>query len=301
MNVRIDGPRPDQRERQRELDLALPAGALAVHEALPGRGGLRARHARVAARRACAPSRPRRSRWPGACARPPAAVLSERAATSSGVASAASGKASNQARPNVVGSPTMRSEACVPPLSSIGDAPVVAARPRAASSQRAQARRARIAGVVAREEPHVRRPGGARGVGGGGLEADQHGLALAREDARVVALHAPEVRQVEHRVGRAHDERIELALGHQRAHALRASPRRAARSPAHPRRRGLAVALLPRDHRVAQHADALDLALHDVAGLEVERGGVGREAGDARRPCRSRARRRPSSRAPSSG
>ena len=39
--------------------------------------------------------------------------------TVSGVASAAAGNASNQARPNVVGSPTMRSDACVPPLNSI--------------------------------------------------------------------------------------------------------------------------------------------------------------------------------------
>ena len=73
------------------------------------------------------------------------------------------------------------------------------------------------------------------------------------------------------------------------------------RSPAHPRRRGLAVRLLPRDDRVAQHADPLDLGLHHVAGLEVERRRVLAEAGDAARPCRSRARRRRSSRAPSSG
>ena len=40
--------------------------------------------------------------------------------------------------------------------------------------------------------------------------------------------------------------------------------------------------------RVAQHADPLDLGLHHVAGLEVERRGVVAEAGDARSPCRSR-------------
>jgi hypothetical protein len=40
--------------------------------------------------------------------------LRERARTRSGVASAASGKASNQAAVNVVGSPTIRSDACVP-------------------------------------------------------------------------------------------------------------------------------------------------------------------------------------------
>ena len=36
----------------------------------------------------------------------------------------------------------------------------------------------------------------------------------------VVPLHAPEVRQVEDVVGRADDERVELVLGHERAHAL---------------------------------------------------------------------------------
>ena len=41
-----------------------------------------------------------------------------RASFSSGVASAASGNASNQAFGNVVGSPTMRSDACVPSESS---------------------------------------------------------------------------------------------------------------------------------------------------------------------------------------
>ena len=46
-------------------------------------------------------------------------VLIARAVASSGVASAASGNASNQAFGNVVGSPTIRSAACVPRLSSI--------------------------------------------------------------------------------------------------------------------------------------------------------------------------------------
>ena len=42
---RLDArPRPDERERQRELDLALPAGALAVDEALPLGRRLRAGH-----------------------------------------------------------------------------------------------------------------------------------------------------------------------------------------------------------------------------------------------------------------
>src|SRR4029079_19058746 len=68
--------------------------------------------------------------------------------------------------------------------------------------------------------PHVTRPRGPRRIVFGCLEADQHRVALTRKDAGVVALHAPEVRQVEDVVGRAHDERIEVALGHQRADAL---------------------------------------------------------------------------------
>src|SRR3974390_30904 len=40
-------------------------------------------------------------------------------------------------------------------------------------------------------------------------------------------------------------------------------------SPPFQRRRGHPMGLLPGDHRVAQHADSLDLALHHVPGLEV--------------------------------
>ena len=45
-------------------------------------------------------------------------VLTARAAVSTGIASCASGHASNHAFVNVVGSPTIRSEACVPSDSS---------------------------------------------------------------------------------------------------------------------------------------------------------------------------------------
>src|SRR4029077_17629213 len=38
-------PRPDERVAEREVDLAFPAGALAVHERLPDRGGLALLHA----------------------------------------------------------------------------------------------------------------------------------------------------------------------------------------------------------------------------------------------------------------
>src|SRR4029078_10657923 len=62
---------------------------------------------------------------------------------------------------------------------------------------RAQARWPRVARVVAVEEPEVRRPGRACGVVGRGPEADERGVAFAREDTGVEALHPTEVRQVE--------------------------------------------------------------------------------------------------------
>ena len=98
--------------------------------------------------------------------------------------------------------------------------PAVGGRRLAGQVERAEPRRPGVAGVVAAEEAHVLRPGGASRVLGGRLEADQHGLALAREDAGVVALHPPEVRQVEDVVRSADDERVQVVLDHQRAHPV---------------------------------------------------------------------------------
>ena len=86
--------------------------------------------------------------------------------------------------------------------------------------ERAERRRPRVALVVAGEEPEVGRPGRPLRVVARRLEADQRRLALGREDDGVVALHPPEVRQVEDVVGRADDERVEAALAHQRADAV---------------------------------------------------------------------------------
>jgi len=86
--------------------------------------------------------------------------------------------------------------------------------------QGAERRRTRVGRVVASIEPDVRRPRVAAGVLLARLEADEDRLAVAREDAHVVPLHAPEVRQVEDVVGSPDDEGVELALGHQRANAL---------------------------------------------------------------------------------
>ncbi len=71
--------------------------------------------------------------------------------------------------------------------------------------------------------------------------------------------------------------------------------------PAHSRRRGLAVSLFPGDNRVAKNADSLDLGLHHIPRPQVERGCVGGEPGDPGNGARSKPRRRPSTRAPSSG
>ena len=142
--------------------------------------------------------------------------------------------ASNQACVKVVGSPTMRSEACVPSESSSPTRPCSRGR-RLRQLERPRSGRPRIVVGVAAQEADVVRPGVARRVLAGGLEADQHRLALAREDDGVVALHPPEVRQVEDVVGRADDERVEPFLRHQRAHAVEL---RVVAGPAHDDRHG---------------------------------------------------------------
>src|SRR5205823_10946887 len=71
------------------------------------------------------------------------------------------------------------------------------------------------------------------------------------------------------------------------------SRRLAPTSPANALRRGLAVGLLPRDHRISQHADLLDLRLHYVARLQVQLRGVGAEPGETGdRACREHVARR---------
>ena len=72
-------------------------------------------------------------------------VLIARAALSSGVASAASGNASNHAFVYVVGSPTIRSVACVPRLSSSPTRPNGSATSCAASSARSAGGRGSVA------------------------------------------------------------------------------------------------------------------------------------------------------------
>src|SRR6266852_5313516 len=98
---------------------------------------------------------------------------------------------------------------------------VLIIRARASSGvERARKRWPRIGLVIAANEMDVARPRGALRILGRRLEADQHGLALAREDTRVVALHAPEVREIEDVVGSADDERVETLVRHERADTL---------------------------------------------------------------------------------
>src|SRR5439155_20663624 len=80
--------------------------------------------------------------------------------------------------------------------------------------------RSRITLVVALEEANVGRPCRALGVLPLRLEGDERRLALAREDRDVIALHGPVVRQVEHVVGRADDEGVEVLVGHGPADAV---------------------------------------------------------------------------------
>src|SRR5205085_12217548 len=60
--------------------------------------------------------------------------------------------------------------------------------------ERACDRRPGIALVVALDETHLARPRGARRVRLRGLDRDQNGVALAREDHGVEPLHPPEIR-----------------------------------------------------------------------------------------------------------
>ncbi len=86
--------------------------------------------------------------------------------------------------------------------------------------ERACERWSRVRRVVPGEEADVRCPGGPFRVVRAGLEADEDRLALARKHADVVALHPPEVGEVEDVVGRADDERVQPTFVHQLAHPI---------------------------------------------------------------------------------
>ena len=86
--------------------------------------------------------------------------------------------------------------------------------------QSAILRRAGIAGVVALEQADVLGPGIALSVGELRLERDQRGLAFARENGDVVALHAPVIGEIENVVRSADDQGGEFLILHQGANPV---------------------------------------------------------------------------------
>jgi hypothetical protein len=111
---------------------------------------------------------------------------------------------------------------------------LVWARRLARQLEHPRCRRPRVALVIALEEANLGCPRSPCGVVLRGFEADENGLALAREDTGVVPLHAPEVGEVEDVVGCTDDQRVESVLVHQRAYALQL---RVVTRPAHLRSR----------------------------------------------------------------
>ena len=204
------GPRPDERVGERQLDAPLPAGAFTVHEPRPQRGGLRLLHAgaEVLAR---VHHRRRRDlvRKPHALellagldrARP-----REQRSRVGGVAEALEprGREGGRLADHAVRRLRAQGELEADPLE-------VACR-GLRQLEGARGRGPRVVVRVPAQEADVVHPGVALCVIRRRLEADQRGLALAREDDGVVALHRPEVGQVEHVVGGAHDERVERLL-----------------------------------------------------------------------------------------
>ena len=245
MNVRMEGARPDQRERQREVDLALPAGALAMHEALPGGSGLCAGHA--------GPEHTAHVLHGGSgdlvgqahaldlLLRLERARRDEERGGVRGIREGVEPGAAERRRLSDHAVGGLRAAA------QLDGHALVACGNLDGELERTQAGRAGIDRVVAGKEAHIGRPCSARCVVGRSLEADQHGLALAGEDARVIALHTPEVGQVEDGVGRAHDERVELTLRHERAHARQLG---LVTPPDHQRTRGGAGSPWPSCHEI---------------------------------------------------
>ena len=122
--------------------------------------------------------------------------------------------------------------------------------------ERAGGGRPRVVVGVPAEEANVVRPGIALCVFRGGLEADQRRLALTREDGGVVALHRPEVGQVEDVVGSAHDQGVEPLLFHERAHpfelqVVTGPAHDTVTLSAHPSRRHVRVSRVPSTSREA--------------------------------------------------
>ena len=209
--------RPDEREAEREVDVAA-SRTLAMHVAQPQRGRLALRHAWAEIRLHVLHRRRGdlvRDPHPLELLRRldrPCLVQQRRGVRSSG--------------PSI--------EPCLRIGRGLADHPVRSLRPERELQaharvlarslereiERAHRRRPRVGRVVPREEPNVLGPRAMRDVVRRRLERDQRRLPRPRKDHGFVALHAPEVRQVEDVVGSPDDQRVELLLGHQRPDAL---------------------------------------------------------------------------------
>ena len=210
--------RPDEREPEREVDLPAPARPLAVDEAEPLGGDLRLGH-------------PRPDHAAGMVHRRRGNLVRQSHALDllRGLA-----RARLDERRGRVDGARERVEPCLRVRRRLADHPVgglraerqleadrsVLAGEGRDQLERANDGRARVVGEIPVDEPHVARPGRARRVVRGRLDAEQRRLALAREDDRVPALHPPEVRQVQDVVRRAGDDRVEPLLTHQGANAI---------------------------------------------------------------------------------
>ena len=105
----------------------------------------------------------------------------------------------------------------------------------------------RIVRVVAGNEHDGGCPGGVGCVLSRRLDRDQDRWAFPRKHGGVVALHPPEVREIENVVGGADDERVEILLGHQPLDSIELDP---VVRPAHNATRGGAGSPWPCCHEI---------------------------------------------------
>ena len=240
--------RPDERERQREVDLGAPAGALAVHEPLPYRRSLGALH-----------PRPQETadvlhRGGGDLIREPdpldlllrlhrPRVDEQRRRVDGAGEGVEPGLGEGRRLPD-------HAVRGLGPERELEAHALIRRCRLPGKGERPSRRRTRVGFVVAAEEANVFRPGHACRVLLRRFEADQYGLALAREDDCVVALHAPEVRQIEDVVGRARDDRVEFPLRHQPADTVE-----------------LRVVPLPAHQRTRAGAGSPCASCHDTTGF----------------------------------
>ena len=205
--------RPDEREAQSEAYTTFPAGPLSVHEPLPERCRLALLHARpellrdVLHRRRCDLVRQPHAldllrRLDRPCARQERRRVDRR-----GEGIEPGLREGGRLTHHPVGGLGAERELEPDLLVGLGRLQD--------RIERACQRGPRIVRVVAGNEHDGGRPGGVGCVLGRRLDRDQDRWALPRKHGGVVALHPPEVREIENVVGGADDERVEVLLGHQ--------------------------------------------------------------------------------------